>query len=217
MRTPDFGSRGADRLIYFAFDLLYLDEHDLRRCPIEERKTLLQQVLDEAGCERIMYVDHVIGRGAQLLSACGRSARRGPSRSGWGACTAGVSSRYWLKTKCHQTGDFVITGFEELGEGRLEAVYVVEEIAGKFVSAGQVRFGFAGKGLWSELDALRSGPARKGVVPVTPILHAKIKFFGRHKGGSIRDGVILSIDARAARGNAIWSCDSDEVIAAFQA
>jgi hypothetical protein len=30
--------------------------------------------------------------------------------------------------------------------------------------------------------------------------------------------VILSIDARAAsRGDVIWSCDSDEVIAAFQA
>ena len=39
-----FGSRGADRLTYFAFDLLYLDEHDRRRCPIEERKALLQQV-----------------------------------------------------------------------------------------------------------------------------------------------------------------------------
>ena len=42
-----FGSRGADRLTYFAFDLLYLDEHDLRRCAIEERKALLRQVLDE--------------------------------------------------------------------------------------------------------------------------------------------------------------------------
>jgi hypothetical protein len=97
-------------------------------------------------------------------------------------------------------------------------VYVAEEIAGKCVPAGQVRFGFAGKGLWSELNALRSGPARKAVVPVAPILRAKIKFFGRHKGGSIRDGVILSIDARAgSRGDAIWSCDSDDVIAAFQA
>jgi hypothetical protein len=62
------------------------------------------------------------------------------------------------------------------------------------------------------------GTDAQGLVPVTPILRAKIKFFGRHKGGSIRDGVILSIDARAAsRGDAIWSCDSDEVIAAFQA
>jgi hypothetical protein len=30
----------------------------------------------------------------------------------------------WLKTKCHQTGTFVITGFSVLASGRLEAVYV---------------------------------------------------------------------------------------------
>src|SRR5215467_14477865 len=30
--------RQADRLAYFAFDLLHVDGHDLRRCPIEERK-----------------------------------------------------------------------------------------------------------------------------------------------------------------------------------
>ena len=135
-----------------------------------------------------------------------------------GSLYRGRESRDWLKTKCHQTGDFVITGFEELGDGRLEAVYFAEEIAGKLESAGQVRFGFAGKGLWSELDALRSGPARKGVVPVRPTLSAKIKFFGRHKGGSIRDGVVLSLDGpRALRSDVLWCCDSDEAIAAFQA
>jgi ATP-dependent DNA ligase len=58
-----FGRRGADRLAYFAFDLLYLDGHDLRRCPIEARKELLRQVVDEAGGERIVYVDHVTAGG----------------------------------------------------------------------------------------------------------------------------------------------------------
>src|SRR5438309_1009495 len=31
--------------------------------------------------------------------------------------------------KCNQVGHFAITGFQELGEGRLEAVHVAEEIA----------------------------------------------------------------------------------------
>jgi hypothetical protein len=61
--------------------------------------------------------------------------------------------------------------------------------------AGQVRFGFAGKGLWlwDQLDRLRAGPPRKGVVPIEPMLQANIKFFGRHKGGFIRDGVLLGL------------------------
>jgi len=40
--------RRPDRLVYFAFDLLHLDGHDLRGCRIEERKALLRQALDES-------------------------------------------------------------------------------------------------------------------------------------------------------------------------
>ena len=119
----------------------------------------------------------------------------------------------------------MITGFEELGECRLEAVYVAEEINGDLRPTGQIRFGFAGKGLWGELDALRSGPAHKGIIPVTRTLRARVKFFGRYKHGAIRDGVILSLQSEAParrsaqrqRHQAVWSCDSDEVIAAFEA
>jgi hypothetical protein len=49
------------------------------------------------------------------------------------------------------------------------------------------------KGLWHLLDQRRAGLAEKGIVPVWLGLVADIKFFGRHKGGSIRDGVILSV------------------------
>ena len=75
---------------------------------------------------------------------------------------------------------------------RLEALFVAEERDGDLAYAGQVRFGFAGKGLWSELDRLRAGPSRKGVVPIEPVLRANIKFFGR-RGRFIRDGVLLSL------------------------
>jgi len=86
-----------------------------------------------------------------------------------------------------------------------------------------VRFGVAGKGLWSGLDKLRDGPPRKGAIPIKRALGAEVKFFGRHKGGAIRDGVILSVhDARhASSANVVhalqWGCDCDEVIAAFDA
>src|SRR5437764_12038488 len=94
-------------------------------------------------------------------------------KSALGSLYRGRETRDWLKTKCHQTGEFVITGFEELGEGRREAVYVAEEIGGALKPAGRIQFGFAGKGLWSDLDALRSGPARRGIVPVEPMLRAE--------------------------------------------
>src|SRR5271155_2015728 len=88
--------------------------------------------------------------------------------------------------------------------------------------AGQVRFGFARRGLWGVLDQLRCGEPVKGVVPVHPALMAEIKFYGRHKGGSIRDGVLLDlIRVGAGVGMAskpeprVWDCDSDAAVAAM--
>jgi bifunctional non-homologous end joining protein LigD len=49
-----------NRLAYFAFDLLYADGHDLRGCRIEHCKALLKQVIDDAGCERIVCLDHIM-------------------------------------------------------------------------------------------------------------------------------------------------------------
>src|SRR3954464_8062850 len=89
-----------------------------------------------------------------------------------GSLYRGGESRDWLKTKCHETGVFAITGFSELGEGRLEAIYVAEMETLR--PAGQARFGFAGKGLWHVLDKLRADPGRMGFVPVRPWLVAEV-------------------------------------------
>src|SRR4051794_14728507 len=155
--------RRPDRLAYFAFDLLHFDGHDLRRCPIEDRKALLRDVVGAARCERIVYVDHVRGIGPQLFEAMRQVGAEGIVSKRCGSQYRGGESRDWLKTKCHETGLFAITGFSELGEGRLEAIYVAEERDGAFHPAGQVRFGFAGKGLWHIVDKLRAGSPCKGI------------------------------------------------------
>ena len=51
-----------------------------------------------------------------------------------------AESREWLKTNRSETGVFAITGFSELGEGKLDAVYVAEARDGVLCPAGQVRF-----------------------------------------------------------------------------
>jgi hypothetical protein len=88
------------------------------------------------------------------------------------------------------------------------------------VGAGQVRFGFAGKGLWAILDELRAGSVDgAGVVPMEPGLVVRVKYFGRHKGGAIRDGVLVAmIDPPQVRQIVPdWSCDTDAVISAMDA
>jgi bifunctional non-homologous end joining protein LigD len=181
----------SDRLAYFAFDLLHLDGHDLRGCPIEERKDLLERVIKAAASPRVVSVSHVIGKGAWLFEAMQKAGCEGIVSKRLGSHYKGGQSRDWLKIKVSETGVFVVTGFKELGPNRLEAIRVAEKQSGAMVDAGEVRFGFAGKRLWSALDPLRAGPARDGVVPVRSELWLTVKFFGRHKGGAIRDGVVI--------------------------
>lgn len=187
----------SERLAYFAFDLLHLDGHDLRRCAVENRKALLRDVIGAARCPRIVNVDYVIGIGRELFPAVRQIGAEGIVSKRAGSAYRGGESRDWLKTKCYDVGTFVITGFSELGPGRLEAVHVAEMRGGELVSAGQVGFGLARTRLWDALDWRRDGPStRKGFVPVRPELVAEVKYFGRYRAGWIRDGVLLSVHAR---------------------
>ena len=153
----------------------------------------MREVLAESNCERIGYVEHIIGQGQQLFERVRDIGAEGIVSKRLGSLYRGRESRDWVKTKCHEIGQFVITGFHEPGEGRLEGVHVAQQRDGRCVNPGQVRFGLAGKGLWGALAALRDGPVDKGVIAVRPTLQTEIKFFGRHNGGAIRDGVILSV------------------------
>jgi bifunctional non-homologous end joining protein LigD len=186
--------RRPERFAYFAFDLLYLDGHDLRGCTIEDRKALLRDVIGAARGERLLYVDHVVGQGRALFEAVGEAGGEGVVSKRRGSLYRGSGRRDWLKTKVSDTGMFVATGFSELGPGRLEALYVAEERDGVLRPAGAVRFGLAGKGLWRRLDQRRAGPPYRGVVPAVPGLVVAVKFFGRYKAGWIRDGVLLKAD-----------------------
>ena len=73
-----------------------------------------------------VYVDHVRGIGRELFEAVRQVGGEGIVSKRRGSIYLGGESRDWLKTKCHETGTFAITGFSELGEGRLEAIYVAE-------------------------------------------------------------------------------------------
>jgi bifunctional non-homologous end joining protein LigD len=103
---PDFGLLHADlaagrrdRLLYYAFDLLYLDGFDLRGAPLAERKRVLAELLAGAS-ERILYAEHLEGAGAEIYErACAiglegivSKQRDAPYRSG--------RTESWIKVKC---------------------------------------------------------------------------------------------------------------------
>jgi len=58
----------SDRSVHFyAFDLLYFDEFDLRSLPLVDRKAALRAVLPPS--PHVLFVDHVPGNGTQLAHA----------------------------------------------------------------------------------------------------------------------------------------------------
>ncbi|WP_346659400.1 hypothetical protein [Bradyrhizobium sp. 141] len=73
---PDFqqlrrelGKKRSERVRYHAFDLLYLDGHDLRAVAYEDRKRLLQSLLKRAP-ETFIFVEALeVSFGLQYLQA----------------------------------------------------------------------------------------------------------------------------------------------------
>jgi ATP-dependent DNA ligase len=72
--------------------------------PIEDRKVLLRDVVGAAGCKQILYVDHIVGSGSDLLEAVNRIGAEGIVSKSRGNRYRGVTSRDWLKTKVFSTG-----------------------------------------------------------------------------------------------------------------
>jgi bifunctional non-homologous end joining protein LigD len=86
-------------IIYFAFDLMFLDGQSLTELPLLERKALLRRILPKRLTGRIRFTDHVIERGLDLFTASetqqleGMVAKRGDSLYPSGR------SKDWLKVK----------------------------------------------------------------------------------------------------------------------
>lgn len=226
-----------DRLAFFAFDLVYLDGFDLRRCPLEERIAILDDLIADAACPRVLSVGYVIGRGLDFFLRAREAGAEGIVSKRLGKPYTSGASAHWLKAKVNETRRFVVTGYEtEIG--KLHAIHVAEERDGDLIPQGRVKHGL--RGLLPRLEAIRSRyPGyrdRAGMIPVKPSLFVDVKYYGRISrdgqkipGGSIRDGVVVWFepgDEAAARHGRFrltvfspkwWSCDTPGVIAAMAA
>src|SRR5262249_2427393 len=156
------GGGGGDEPVYFVFDLLYLDGHDLTQVPLVERKEALRVLLESSsGGPTLRYSDHVVGSGkAFLRHACRMSLEGVVSKRGDAPFTPG-RSRSWLKAKCIQEQEFVVGGFTDpegsrAGIGAL--LLGVHDDSGRLVYVGKVGTGFSSRvaiDLRHKLDRLR--------------------------------------------------------------
>ncbi|MGA9669130.1 MAG: DNA ligase D [Terracidiphilus sp.] len=143
-----------DRLIYFAFDLLHLDGHNLRKFPLTRRKQMLTELLkgfDEDGAIRLSESFHVSGS-EMFAKACKLDAEGIVSKLASSPYKSGRDGS-WLKIKCSRQQELVIGGFTlpskgGAGIGALLLGYYEKGKAskpGKLVYAGRSGTGFTQK------------------------------------------------------------------------
>jgi bifunctional non-homologous end joining protein LigD len=86
-------------IIYFAFDLLFLDGESLTQVPLIERKAQLKQILPKSMVGRLRFTDHVIERGLDLFAALEAQQLEGMVAKRADSLYVSGRSKDWLKVK----------------------------------------------------------------------------------------------------------------------
>lgn len=98
-------------LIFIAFDLLHLEGRDLRRAPVEERRSRLRELLGTNDPARaFQFSDHVIGGGTEFFEAAERMGLEGIISKKLGSRYRSGPAKSWLKTKSYRESEFVVIG-----------------------------------------------------------------------------------------------------------
>ncbi|HEU4986659.1 MAG TPA: DNA ligase D [Rhizobiaceae bacterium] len=198
-------SDGADsKLVFYAFDLLYLEGWDLQNASLVKRKELLSKLVAGTINSRsaIQYSDHVAGDGTALYDRASDLGLEGIVSKLAAAPYRQERSKSWLKTKALKSGDFVIAGYtvSEAAEG-LAALALAEWEDGELHYRGKVGTGFDApmlKSLLERLSTLRDSAARldgapKDVIAVRPVLTAHIHYANRTADNALRHAVFKGL------------------------
>src|ERR1700691_34391 len=158
------GRRTAARLdlpiVYYVFDLLYVDGYDLRRVALEERKQALVRVV--ATNEVVRHSEHFPERGVALFEAAKQQGLEGILAKHRGSLYEERRSREWLKIKITQTIDCVIGGYTDPEGSRQyfgSLVLGLYDESGQLIHVGQAGTGFTQatlKEIWRILKPLET-------------------------------------------------------------
>jgi bifunctional non-homologous end joining protein LigD len=103
--------RGHGHIVYYVFDLLYLDGFDLTSCPLVERKEALQQILRPASF--IKLSEHIVGDGERFFKQIEKFHLEGMIAKRAASPYVQKRSRDWLKVKTVQRSEVVIGGYTQ--------------------------------------------------------------------------------------------------------
>ena len=198
------GRRGEAKsdvpVLYYAFDLLYLDGYDLRKLPLEDRKKKLASLLITG--DFLRYSDHYEKQGKALFEMARAKGLEGILAKKRDSIYQERRTSEWLKIKIRHRLEAVIGGYTEPEGSRAHFGSIVLGLydkQGRLIHVGQAGSGFDQKSLdevwkllkkretkkspfYGEVEALRK------VYWVKPELVAEIEYAEWTDGASTGSG-----------------------------
>jgi bifunctional non-homologous end joining protein LigD len=130
-------------VLYYAFDLLYLDGYDWRRVPLERRKEKLASLLVQG--DAVRYSDHYPEHGKALFDMAQKKGLEGILAKKRDSFYEERRSREWLKIKIRHRLECVVGGYTEPEGSRVHfgsLVLGLYDKKGRLIHVGQVGSGF---------------------------------------------------------------------------
>jgi bifunctional non-homologous end joining protein LigD len=200
--VPDFHAlrraifSAPERLVFFAFDLLYLDGYDLRGAALSERRRVLEQLLKKPPGGRIHLSEASDGPGDELFDEARAMKLEGIVAKRASSPYRSARTDSWIKVKCLQTLTLPVIGFIPAGGGAIAALRLGRQEGNELVYAGKVGTGFSQKTAQTVRQRLeplmrRTPPLakplrKKDTIWVEPKLSAKVEILELTDDGYVR-------------------------------
>ncbi|MGH7385937.1 MAG: DNA ligase D, partial [Candidatus Rokuibacteriota bacterium] len=191
------------------FDCLMLDDRDLRKLPLVDRKECLRLLVPSLGPVR--YGDHVAEAGEAFFELASEQRLEGMVAKKARSPYSGARTRDWIKIKCQRRQEFVIGGYTDPqgSRGHFGAlhlgVYDGPASAPRLVYVSKVGTGFDDallKAIWEKLQpfARATPPFDAGAIPtgrghhwVEPRLVCEVRFTDWTEDGGIRHPTFIGL------------------------
>src|SRR5690606_25965293 len=218
------------------FDMPSLAGQDLTRTRLDERKALLEELL-EGAAPVLGYSQHIVGHGAEVFAASRKQGMEGIISKRVGAGYVAGRSGSWIKTKHAQSDEFVIVGFTAPKRSRTAfgSLLMATREHGALRYVGRVGTGLDDATLRAVLERLQPlarseatvllpahVPFRpRDVTWVEPELVAELEFRGFGKEGLLRqasfkglreDKTVKDIGDQTAAGEAVRLTSPGKII-----
>ena len=134
---------GKGNLVYYVFDILFINGKDLRSQPLLERKKLLKKILPRNS--HIKYSEHVLEHGKKLYQKAKKQTLEGiMAKDGQSPYRNGKRTQEWQKIKNRPQQEVVIGGFTKPTGARKKFGALVMGVyeRGKLIYIGHVGTGF---------------------------------------------------------------------------